>query len=482
MNQHYHIRKTIGHQNIFQTILFSLLSLLISTGEVKASACDSPVYNYCAGTYAGLYSANVPTTTTSVFVGRLCGYYAQGTDNTFVGDVSGYNNTGSNNTFLGSGSGTYNSSGSHNTFVGYNANHGILSESVGSENTMIGAYCGSYNKGEKNTFVGYRSGYSNTTGSDNVLVGYQSGYSHTTAEKNVFIGGYGGYSNSTGNNSVFVGYQSGYNNTSDGNTFLGYQSGYSNASQIGNVCIGYRSGYNSASNYNTLAGYQSGYSQTTGGGNTFIGYESGYSNQTGSSNIFIGYKSGYYETDSNKLYIENSDTSTYPLIYGDFSNGTVSINTKYTGTEYKFYVNGSGYTNSYHLTTSDGRLKKNVISIKKAIKKIMKLHGVTYEWVHEKFPKYKFARGRQIGLIAQQVEKILPEVITTDKNGIKGITYGKLIVIATEAIKEQQKIIQKRAKIIHSMRKELDNLMVFEQIVRDLKHKINALQMKHSQK
>src|SRR5207302_222478 len=69
---------------------------------------------------------------------------------------------------------------------------------------------------------------------------------------------------------------------------------------------------------------------TTGSQNIAIGSNAGYSNTTGSGSLFLGYYAGYNETGSNKLYIANSSTSN-PLIYGDFQQGTLGINTSAGG-------------------------------------------------------------------------------------------------------------------------------------------------------
>ena len=55
---------------------------------------------------------------------------------------------------------------------------------------------------------------------------------------------------------------------------------------------------------------------------------------------------------------------------------------------------------------------------------------------------FSFSKDEQIGFIAQEIEKIYPQVVLTDKNGYKSIDYSKLTPILVEAIKEQQKIIQ----------------------------------------
>ncbi len=113
----------------------------------------------------------------------------------------------------------------------------------------------------------------------------------------------------------------------NGNIFIGDSSG--RVHQVGciyNVIIGLESGYSLISgDKNTFLGNYTGYNITSGSSNTSIGYRSGYSNISGSANIFLGYECGYYETGSNKLYIENSNSTT-PLIYGDFAGDTVRIN------------------------------------------------------------------------------------------------------------------------------------------------------------
>ncbi|MDR3608407.1 MAG: tail fiber domain-containing protein [Oligoflexia bacterium] len=83
--------------------------------------------------------------------------------------------------------------------------------------------------------------------------------------------------------------------------------------------------------------------------------------------------------------------------------------------------------------SSDARLKKEVAPLEHALKKSLLLRGVSYFWKDEK----KFSPGRQIGLIAQEVEKIFSEVVRTDsKTGMKSIFYDRLIAPLVEALKE----------------------------------------------
>ncbi|MEM6698795.1 MAG: tail fiber domain-containing protein, partial [Bacteroidota bacterium] len=195
----------------------------------------------------------------------------------------------------------------------------------------------------KNVFIGYEVGYSNTTGFFNLFQGYRAGYSNETGEANIFLGYQTGYENISGSSNLFVGYNAGYDNTSGReNVFLGYTSGRSNTTGRNNVFLGNSSGYENTTGTNNVSlGYLSGYENTIGSGNISIGTFAGYQNKTGINNVFIGYEAGYYETDSSKLYIENSNSTT-PLIYGDFEADSLQINGKLN-------INGA-----FNFPTTDG--------------------------------------------------------------------------------------------------------------------------------
>ena len=94
---------------------------------------------------------------------------------------------------------------------------------------------------------------------------------------------------------------------------------------------------------------------------------------------------------------------------------------------------------------SDGKLKTNVRSINNALQIVGQLNPLMYEFDTQKYDALQLAQGTQYGLIAQDVEKILPELITelnlTESESYKSVNYNALIPILIEAIKEQQKEI-----------------------------------------
>jgi hypothetical protein len=88
---------------------------------------------------------------------------------------------------------------------------------------------------------------------------------------------------------------------------------------------------------------------------------------------------------------------------------------------------------------SDRRVKGDIKVVEDAINKINQINGVTFVRTDDK-EDYK---GRHAGVIAQEVEKVLPEVVLTDaKTGMKSVAYGNLNALLIEAIKELSKKVQ----------------------------------------
>jgi hypothetical protein len=86
---------------------------------------------------------------------------------------------------------------------------------------------------------------------------------------------------------------------------------------------------------------------------------------------------------------------------------------------------------------SDYRLKQNITPITGILANFTQLQPVTYEWRVNEFPDRHFGRGQQTGLIAQEVQKVFPTLVSVDRNGYLGVNYGtELSMISIEAIKE----------------------------------------------
>ena len=101
---------------------------------------------------------------------------------------------------------------------------------------------------------------------------------------------------------------------------------------------------------------------------------------------------------------------------------------------------------------SDVSFKKEIRPLTSSLEKVSSLQGVSYEWKTEEYPEKGFTKERQIGLIAQEVEPLLPELVHTDKEGKKSLSYDKLTAVLVEAIKEQQKEIEELRSMIKELR------------------------------
>jgi len=119
------------------------------------------------------------------------------------------------------------------------------------------------------------------------------------------------------------------------------------------------------------------------------------------------------------------------------SNGKVGIN-GVLFPAWPLEINGSAYASGTFWSNSDVRWKKDIAPLQNSLTRVLQLQGVSYNMRKDKFPKLAFDGGPQVGLIAQDVEKVVPEVVATRDDGFKAISYEKLIPLLIEAIKEQQ--------------------------------------------
>ena len=91
--------------------------------------------------------------------------------------------------------------------------------------------------------------------------------------------------------------------------------------------------------------------------------------------------------------------------------------------------------------SSDITLKENIRPIENALFKVNQLNGVKFTW-NENAEKAEREKGEDVGLIAQDVQKVLPEIVQIRKNGTLAIQYEKVVPLLVEAIKDQQIIIE----------------------------------------
>ena len=104
--------------------------------------------------------------------------------------------------------------------------------------------------------------------------------------------------------------------------------------------------------------------------------------------------------------------------------------------------------------TSDQRYKTNVVTLDNALNKVLSMRGVSYDWDKAKWPTKAFTEGRQIGFIAQELEKILPELVSTDKEGYKSVAYQNVVPVLVEAVKTLKTQLDDNQKQIDELKKQ----------------------------
>ncbi|PCJ85563.1 MAG: hypothetical protein COA57_07405 [Flavobacteriales bacterium] len=146
--------------------------------------------------------------------------------------------------------------------------------------------------------------------------------------------------------------------------------------------------------------------------------------------------------------------------------GNVGIGT--TTPTYKLHIIGTLKSNGI-VESSDVRLKKEIASLTDALSKVMALRGVSYKWkdaeeLHQSDIPVSLANPPansqeiELGLIAQEVEQVIPELVSTDVDGYKAVRYSKITALLIEAIKEQEKVITQQQEELKEKGQRIDIL------------------------
>ena len=155
---------------------------------------------------------------------------------------------------------------------------------------------------------------------------------------------------------------------------------------------------------------------------------------------------------------KNTDNTTLGpqmVIFGE--TGNVSIGSSLIDPNTKLEVAGTIKCDAL-TQTSDLRFKTQILPLTSSLAKVSQLQGVSYSWDRAKWPAKNFSESRQIGLIAQDVEKVFPEVVNTDKDGYKSLAYDKLTAVLIEAVKELKKENAEQRKEILELRTAVEGI------------------------
>ena len=325
------------------------------------------------------------------------------------------NTTGVGNVALGFQSLYTNVDGDHNTAIGFKS---LRTFEAGSDG--LGG----------NTTLGYFSGYSLNTGIDNTLVGSGSGGIATTASGSVFVGAGAGGITTTGNNNILIG-----NNVNASSATANNETVIGNSLQE-RVTFG---GTNTLISGSTTSTGSFGRVETDGdavfGNNvTISGTNVTIANDTNPHLFLNDTNAGaaIFQQSGNDTRIGSDSNTQVILVQNNATAVTIDTNKDAT-----FVGNISGSTikasgDIVAFNSSDERLKDNITYIGKPLEKIQKIGGYEFDWNE----KQQIYRGHDVGVLAQEIEAVLPEAVRDRDSGFKGVQYDKIIPLLVESIKE----------------------------------------------
>ena len=426
---------------------FAPLPMALALLPPPAPDGDYPGANTAEGDSA-LFNVDV----TTGFHNTAIGFFALKTDttggeNTAVGAFALQSNVnGTFNTALGSGALSTNSSGVDNTAIGAGALAGGTS---GHDNTACGGAALFRNNGNDNTAIGVSALQENDLGSNNVASGFNALFFNQSGSDNVASGVRALLNNQSGSNNVASGSQAlSSNKTGNNNTASGLGALSGNVSGGSNTATGFGAlGINTAS-FNTATGAQALQSNTSGTRNTASGLNALRDNTIGSFNIAVGALAGAnLTTGNNNIDIGNAGAA----------GETETIRIGVQGTQTRTFVagiSGSAITGTSVVVNANGRLgtvassqrfKDDIKPMDKASEAILALKPVTFHYKKEIDPD----GIRQFGLVAEQVEKVNPDLVARDENGeIYTVRYEAVnAMLLNEFLKEHRKVEQQESTI-----------------------------------
>ncbi len=449
------------------------------SGSILSVLTDSGTANPVAGVIDLFATPNAGHTVAFTASGNIINLNTSDVNNnTTVGLGSGASITsGLANTAFGAFALNKVTSGGQNTAVGLDS---LQNLTTGSANTALGVTSGQdLISGSSNTYIGWESGTAATTGSNNIGIGQSSAGLYTTESNNVAIANTGVVGDAAvlriGNDTtpfthVFI--NNAYGDFGTGNTFVGSLAGnvtlttgsaqfntglganslFALTTGASNTALGYDSLQNlTTGSTNTCVGLTSGQDLITGSNNTFIGYEAGTNLVSGSNNIGIGQSSGgaLATTDSNNICINhpgvpgdnnilrigNSTTALLKTFIGGIRGKTTDINDAVA-----VLIDSAGQLG---VTSSSARYKDNIEDMGEYSSLLMTLRPVTFNY------KEHLPTSISVGLIAEEVDKIMPSLVVYKDTQPETVKYHDLVPML---LNELQKLA-KRVEELESSRR-----------------------------
>jgi hypothetical protein len=288
----------------------------------------------------------------------------------------------------------------------------------------------SLTSGVWNTALGFQALNNNTTGWSNTATGFRALFSNTSFENTA-----------TGVNALYS------NTIGIGNTANGVAALYDNTTGGGNMATGVQALYrNTTGNGNTANGARALFRNTTGNNNTANGLVALFNNVTGSNNAALGVAAGNNVTTANNVIAIGSNVSGENVsntcyignIFGVTSAGATAV-----------YVNSLGKLGT---VVSSRRFKDEIKPMDKASEAILALKPVTFRYKQEIDP----VRSSQFGLVAEDVEKVNPDLVVRDGEGkVHAVRYEAVNAMLLNEFIKEHKTVQEQGATISELKKEL---------------------------
>jgi len=453
----------------------------IAIGYEALSTEDAHGHNTAIG-YQALKTLDAGANSRNVAVGYQAGLdMTTGIRNVLTGTFAGANLiAGSNNVAFGEQALTTDRNGSHSTALGHAAlasqdfataadsnntavghNAGLLI-TTGVLNTLVGSLAGdALTVGNSNVAVGTLALTTDTKGDQSVAIGNNalSAQNFTTSVDayNVAVGAEAGNDITTGQRNVIMGGRAGHkltdcsHNTGIGDQALTTDTLGAKSTAVGSGALATQNFTTATNSFNTAVGYYAGVATTTGTQNTILGGLSGVALTTGTNNVLIGYSAGSSSsvdltTGSNNIVIGGNRPS---LPAGELHSiliGTVAnIAGKGNNTGFISPNGGAVYQGNNSTAwsqTSDRRLKKNIVNSTIGLSEINQLQVRNFEYRtvdevtelegHTVIDK----SGVQVGVIAQEIQAILPKCVKEESTGVLSVDPDNLTWHMVKAVQE----------------------------------------------
>ncbi len=303
--------------------------------------------------------------------------------------------------------------------------------------------------GHYNTANGYRVLDSNTTGSGNTAIGATALSSNTTGDSNTANGYRALDRNTTGSLNTASGGQALFSNTTGGaNTANGFEALFSNTHGPSNTANGYEAlANNTTGGANTALGYLALFGNTTANANTAIGDGALVNNTTGNNNTALGASAGQNVTTANNVICigadgNNMDNSCFiGNIFGVTSSGGAAV-----------FINSDGNLGTM---TSSRRFKEEIKPMEQASEAVFALKPVTFHYKKDIDPR----GAPQLGLVAEDVEKVNPDLIVRDKEGKPySVRYDQVNAMLLNEFLKEHRTVQEQGALIAKQQLQIEAL------------------------